>query len=335
MFANRTRGPRARVVAAAAPRFVGFTLVELLVVIAIIGVLVALLLPAIQASREAARNMGCRNNLKQLGLAAHSYLTAHGKFPGSAGEVIDSMNLGAVAGYEPSTEWRLGISWIAQLMPHMDGGAPAEVITSWRRGDGLPSNLGPVQLAISTAHGNLYCPSRRAAIAYPLHYDYRNFYGTTAGRTDYALNGGSRSIPTGQRGWSVARGVWVAGRRISAKDITDGLSLTLLAGEKSMQQEEYETGGDFGDLAPFWGRTGSGQFAEINSYVRQARTTTFRDRHDSCIDACHEFGSAHQSGWNLVACDGSVRSLSYTLDSEIYLAFVGIDEGGLVVLDGQ
>ena len=329
MFTNRTPGHRARVVAATTPRFAGFTLVELLVVIAIIGVLVALLLPAIQASRESARNMQCRNHLKQLALAAHNYLTAHRKFPGSAGEDIELMDFEEVPGYQPSREWRLGVSWIAQIMPHMDGAAPAEVVTSWRIEQGDPIDLPQVQVAVGTAQANLYCPTRRAAVAYPLLYNLAAFYGPAAGRTDYALNGGAMWVSTGRS----ARGVWFAGHRIGAKDITDGLSFTLLAGEKSMQVERIETGGDYGDFSPFWGRTGSNRRAEVNSYVREARWAPFRDRSQSCLEACHAFGSAHVGAWNVALCDGSVRSLSYSLESETFLSLSGIDEGALVVLD--
>src|SRR5881396_3595982 len=87
----------------------GFTLVELLVVIAIIGVLVALLLPAVQAAREAARRMTCQNNLKQIGLAMHTHHDALGKLP---------MGQLTRIGLAPSPGW----SWSIMLLPYMEQG---------------------------------------------------------------------------------------------------------------------------------------------------------------------------------------------------------------------
>ena len=84
----------------------GFTLVELLVVIAIIGILIALLLPAVQAAREAARRMQCTNNLKQLALACHNHHDTNGELP--SGTMCD-----------PS-RGSFGFSWIAQVLPHIE-----------------------------------------------------------------------------------------------------------------------------------------------------------------------------------------------------------------------
>ena len=86
----------------------GFTLIELLVVIAIIAVLIALLLPAVQAAREAARRAQCVNNLKQLGLASHNYLSSNNVFP------LQSMtNQGTATG-----SWSVG--WVDSILPQME-----------------------------------------------------------------------------------------------------------------------------------------------------------------------------------------------------------------------
>jgi prepilin-type N-terminal cleavage/methylation domain-containing protein/prepilin-type processing-associated H-X9-DG protein len=92
----------------------GFTLVELLVVIAIIGVLVALLLPAVQTAREAARRMGCANNLKQLGLAMHNYVDVHKAFP------IGHMFRGPFDGDPLSGQGGTGFGWASALLPYLE-----------------------------------------------------------------------------------------------------------------------------------------------------------------------------------------------------------------------
>src|SRR5690606_35788952 len=120
------------------PKF-GFTLVELLVVIAIIGVLVAMLLPAVQAAREAARRSQCKNNLKQIGLAMHNHHDARGYFPGagSDGPSVDCCQ----------ADNRDGWSWAFHLTPYMEQSAIYEL-----------TDNNAVALSVI---GTYYCPTRR------------------------------------------------------------------------------------------------------------------------------------------------------------------------------
>ena len=292
-------------------RRAAFTLVELLVVIAIIGVLVALLLPAIQASREAARSIQCRNHLKQLGLAFHNYHAAHTKFPGYGGEL---------GGDEESqvTSWSAG-SWIVQSLAYMEYTSLAELLHEVAR---LPSvnQAGRPELlgAVATPIGELYCPSRRAPLTYPI---VRPLLGAReAPRTDYAMNGGVRQFFTFSEltvPVEHLRGMWVPTLRIAAKDVLDGLTHTYLVCEKAMDPQHYETGEDFGDRTSIIGVRGR---PHVGTYVRTAAGAAFRDRVGNCEGSCHFFGSAHTAGWNAVMADGSVQTVDYGISLLIHQA---------------
>lgn len=130
------------------PRKCGFTLVELLVVIAIIGVLVALLLPAVQAAREAARRTDCRNRLKQIGLAIQNHTDAQRVFPtGGVGVYPDIANF--VTGGRPNGSEKQGLTWCYQILPYLEQGAIQNLTT---------------QVQLQAQSIPLYnCPSRRTA----------------------------------------------------------------------------------------------------------------------------------------------------------------------------
>ncbi|MCI0334827.1 MAG: DUF1559 domain-containing protein [Planctomycetes bacterium] len=124
----------------------GFTLVELLVVIAIIGILVALLLPAIQAAREAARRTDCRNRLKQIGLGIQNHASTHRVFP-TGGAVIYPRIEDYVANGKPLGPDKQGLGWCYQILPYLEEGALRGLITQ----DQLQAATIPLYL----------CPSRR------------------------------------------------------------------------------------------------------------------------------------------------------------------------------
>lgn len=212
-------------------RQVGFTLVELLVVIAIIGVLVALLLPAIQAAREAARRSQCTNHLKQIGLGILNYESARGAVPpGSLMKIPDFCSGG---------ECR-GISMFMQIMPYLESGIIPDILQSRissRTGDGWawsliaaeegdePGNTRiPIYVCPSTAQWQNLLPRR----------DYAGVVGgagDAAARHPRAPDDVRQPVVIGFRGRVFTNGPFNFGEGLPLKRITDGTSSTLGVGE--------------------------------------------------------------------------------------------------------
>jgi prepilin-type N-terminal cleavage/methylation domain-containing protein len=311
---------------AATSKSTAFTLVELLVVIAIIGVLVALLLPTVQAAREAARNTQCRNNLKQVAASFHNFETSRRFFPGHAGETEPrGVEFGPARRLLAQGMPHTG-NWLLQSITYMEHGLIAEPLILAAKGKVNKKQLG---LALSTPVPSLYCPSRRPPQAYPLIRSELTAYGPLGSRTDYAINGGPSDAAgtNGKDGGGINfaieyDGVWSLGKRTALKNIIDGLSHTYLVGEKSMDVLHYLTGEDVGDRAPIAGLDDNKGAA--NSYVRFAASLPSRDVPNSC-QTCHAFGSAHPVSWNMSLADGSVHSLSYTMDFALHRALASID----------
>lgn len=225
-------------------RRAGFTLVELLVVIAIIGVLVALLLPAVQSAREAARRMQCSNNMKQMGLALHNYHSAALAFP--AGSQMGRPKGGSFSGWSWGPAWGVSILPYAEqtsLFTQMDlkgdqGGANAQIGLIYQ---GTNEYNGKLLAGVGIPY--LFCPSS------PLHrFALRGTtvpgpkgvasptYTAVAGAIDHAstVNKESESDPHRHKGRRSAGGILIGGNTFhSFGDITDGSSNTILLAEQS------------------------------------------------------------------------------------------------------
>jgi prepilin-type N-terminal cleavage/methylation domain-containing protein/prepilin-type processing-associated H-X9-DG protein len=197
-----------------------FTLVELLVVIAIVGILVALLLPAVQQAREAARRLHCTNNVKQLGLALQNYIDARKKLP-SAGKYAEP----AVAAYNSAGYWRIDLksgtnqSWVVALLPFMEEQALYDQFDFTRQID-LTPNMPQAQQPSS-----LLCASdgaRGRTFLVPRWVDSKQ---VEYGKANYAAFANPFHIDS----WFYSGAIWLYGRK--PEQITDGTSSTLVFAE--------------------------------------------------------------------------------------------------------
>ena len=301
----------------------GFTLIELLVAIAIIGVLLALLLPAVQASREAARRIKCANNLKQLCLAAHSFHDGHGEFPPG----LDQFEA-------PSSPRYRGTSLFTFLLPHLELGT---LLADWDYEFPLNNAYGGVNARAATILPILLCASDRLA-KNPIVRSGRYY-----GMTSYGGNGGTRSFDPAL---ATCDGIFHTTGPASQPDpdqlpvglsqVTDGSSHTILFGERNHYDPNYETFAahswtDSLDSLGRWAAIGGRKsiadvsmsaFVPINYQMpvdfdhRGEATPPLSSSGDFDIHQQRRmcaFGSSHPGGANFGLADGSVRFLAESL----------------------
>jgi prepilin-type N-terminal cleavage/methylation domain-containing protein/prepilin-type processing-associated H-X9-DG protein len=324
-----------------------FTLVELLVVITIIGILIALLLPAVQAAREAARRMQCANNMKQIGLALHTYLAGNNAFP--VGEQLPrASNTGS---------GRYGWCWSVSILPFMEqqpvfDNLDPKFCTYYSFTSDL--QLAPLshQAAICTVINGYLCPSSghaRTLNIWPARTAITGYDANDLGMLEYVGISGSNRLPPSYSAGPVAvadtlsrNGTLFLSGSVAPAQITDGLSNTIIVGEYSgaTAGQAYTSLGSLGDNDGTWG-LGAGDAVGCNGWavrvVSHPPNAEVYWKSASCCAECADpsvkrgkeaaLKSSHPGGIHVVMADGSVAFLGNGINVEVYKDLADREDG--------
>ena len=265
---------------------VGFTLIELLVVIAIIAILIGLLLPAVQKVREAADRSTCQNNLKQLALGTHSHFDTLGSVP-------RSREPGSRTGANTRT-------WAVRLLPYIEQGP---VFEQWKKADGslrVYNEGGLSSTAREAVVKTYFCPARE----FP-RLSTNGDGGRDGACSDYSGNAGSNNTNS-----KTSNGMFVMERSIRLTSARDGLSNTLLFGDKHIDEAELRKGNGNGAQSDSSIYNGDHPWVSVSS--ASATDPLARTPDDP---GTGQFGSWHSNAVNFALGDGSVRTIRPDIDT--------------------